>query len=63
LKGNCVNANQLVHVTGFDDYAIQKIEIKDDMGKRSKRKQIDEEVNLAQHAVSSESLFPFSKAE
>lgn len=27
LKGNCVNANQLVHLTGFDDYAIEKIEI------------------------------------
>ena len=27
LKGNCVHANQLVHVTGFDDYEIQKIEI------------------------------------
>lgn len=25
LKGNCVNANQLVHVTGFEDYAIEKI--------------------------------------
>lgn len=20
LKGNCVNSNQLVHITGFDDY-------------------------------------------
>lgn len=25
LKGNCVNSNQLVHVTGFDDYEIEKI--------------------------------------
>ena len=22
LKGSCINANQLVHVTGFDDYEI-----------------------------------------
>ncbi len=22
LKGNCINANQLVHLTGFDDYEI-----------------------------------------
>lgn len=28
LKGNSVYANQLVHVTGFDDYEIEKIEIK-----------------------------------
>lgn len=28
LKGNCIHQNQLVHVTGFDDYQIFKIEIK-----------------------------------
>ena len=22
LKGNCIHANQLVHVTGFDDYEL-----------------------------------------
>jgi len=22
LKGSCINANQLVHLTGFDDYQI-----------------------------------------
>jgi len=22
LKGNCINANQLVHITGFDDFQI-----------------------------------------
>jgi hypothetical protein len=27
LKGNCINSNQLVHVTGFEDYQIEKIEI------------------------------------
>lgn len=27
LKGNAVFANQLVHVTGFDDYEVEKIEI------------------------------------
>ena len=27
LKGNCINANQLVHVTGLDDFQIEKIEI------------------------------------
>lgn len=25
LKGNCIHANQLVHITGFDDYEIEKI--------------------------------------
>lgn len=25
LKGNCVHSNQLIHVTGFDDYEIEKI--------------------------------------
>lgn len=25
LKGSCVNANQLAHLTGFDDYAVEKI--------------------------------------
>ncbi len=27
LKGACVNANQIVHITGFEDYHIEKIEI------------------------------------
>ncbi|KRX00267.1 hypothetical protein PPERSA_10766 [Pseudocohnilembus persalinus] len=27
LKGNYLNANQLMHVTGYDDYQIEKIEI------------------------------------
>lgn len=25
--GHCINANQLVHITGYDDYQIEKIEI------------------------------------
>lgn len=25
LKGSCINANQLAHLTNFDDYAIEKI--------------------------------------
>lgn len=25
LKGNSVFANQLVHITGFDDYEVEKI--------------------------------------
>lgn len=33
LKGNCVHSNQLLHLTGFDDYEIEKIEIKMDHGK------------------------------
>jgi hypothetical protein len=35
LKGNCINANQIVHVTGFDDFHIEKIEIQA-MGLRAK---------------------------
>ena len=27
LKGNCINANQLVHINGFEDYALEKVEI------------------------------------
>lgn len=27
LKGSCINSNQLVQVTGFDDFNIEKIEI------------------------------------
>ncbi|EAR91270.3 carboxy-terminal domain transketolase (macronuclear) [Tetrahymena thermophila SB210] len=27
LRGHCINANQLIHITGYDDYEIQKIEI------------------------------------
>jgi hypothetical protein len=27
LKGSCINPNQLVHVTGLDDFQIEKIEI------------------------------------
>lgn len=25
LKGNCINSNQIVHVTGLDDFHIDKI--------------------------------------
>jgi hypothetical protein len=25
LKGNCVNANQLLHITGLDDFEIESI--------------------------------------
>lgn len=35
LKGNCINANQIVHVTGADDFHIEKIEIQA-MGVRAK---------------------------
>lgn len=56
LKGNCVNANQLVHVTGFDDYEIEKIEIQP-------RRAGKENQNLVQFSTLPESLFPFSKAE
>ena len=27
VKGSCVNPNQLVHVTGFDDFYVEKIEV------------------------------------
>ncbi|EGR34439.1 ribosome biogenesis protein, putative [Ichthyophthirius multifiliis] len=27
LRGSCINANQLLHVTGYDDFQIEKIEI------------------------------------
>ena len=27
LKGSCINSNQIAHLTGFDDYHIEKIEI------------------------------------
>lgn len=35
LKGNCINANQLVHVTGLDDFQIEKVEIQT-MGTRAR---------------------------
>lgn len=35
LKGNCINSNQLVHITGFDDYQIEKIQIQS-IGARAK---------------------------
>jgi len=35
VKGNCINANQLVHITGFDDFQVEKIEIQA-MGVRAK---------------------------
>lgn len=40
LKGSCVNSNQVVHVTGFDDYNIEKIEI---VGGAAKKNQMDSE--------------------
>lgn len=35
VKGSCINANQLVHITGLDDYNIEKIEIQT-VGTRAK---------------------------
>lgn len=62
LKGNSVYANQLVHVAGFDDYEIEKIEIKP---RRNANSGMSEEGrnNLIQYSTVPESLFPFSKAE
>lgn len=38
LKGNCVNANQLVHITGLDDFEVESIEIKKSEGKVARQK-------------------------
>lgn len=57
LKGTCVNANQLVHVTGFDDFEIESIRI------TPTRKRVMEEEGLVQHSITPESMFPFSKVE
>lgn len=38
LKGNCVNANQLIHITGLDDFEIESIEIKKNEGKVVRQK-------------------------
>lgn len=46
LKGSCVNANQLAHLTNFDDYAIEKIEILP-VGTRQRLNATEEE--LVQH--------------
>lgn len=64
LKGNCVHANQLVHITGFDDYEIEKIEIHPKRHNTHGRQMREEiEANLVQYATNPENLFPFSKAE
>ena len=62
VKGSCINANQLVHVTGFGDYQIEKIEIVD---LRTKAKSMVEEEsnNLTQFSTLAESLDPFSRPE
>ena len=62
LKGNCINPNQLVHITGFDDYQIEKIEIRSHPRKKSRNqnKHMEEELNLIQYSTGSESLYPFS---
>lgn len=64
LKGNCINANQLVHVTGLDDFHIEKIEVQT-MGTKSRlpmevEAAFDEMLQFSTHA---EELNPFSKAE
>lgn len=58
LKGNCINANQLVHITGFDDYQIDKIEI---LGVNKKNQMEAEE--LVQYPTIPEDLNSFSKPE
>lgn len=59
LKGACIHANQLVHVTGFDDFEIERIVIRPSR----KQKGMGNDEELTQHSTAPESLFPFSKAE
>jgi hypothetical protein len=59
LKGSCINANQLVHLTGFDDYAIDKIEILP-VGNRQKTNAHEE---LVQYQTVPDEMCPFSKPE
>lgn len=35
LKGNCISANQIAHLTGVEDFHVEKIEIQA-MGVRAK---------------------------
>lgn len=60
LKGSCVNANQLAHLTGFDDYAIEKIEILP-VGGRQKFDASQQQ--LLQHQTVPDEICPFSKPE
>lgn len=60
LKGNCINSNQIAHLTGFDDYQIEKIEILA-MGSRQKIAANSEQ--LVQFQTVPEDINPFSKAE
>ena len=60
LKGSCINANQLAHLTNFDDYAIEKIEILP-VGGRLKFNACQEQ--LVQYQTVPDELCPFSKPE
>ena len=65
VKGNCINPNQLVHITGYDDYQIEKIDILA-MGTRTKlAMQVENADNeeLSMFTTVPEDLNPFSKPE
>lgn len=73
LKGNCINANQLVHITGLDDFEIESIEIIPSKSKlerfREKKKPaqneatMQDETPLIQHCTINDELFPFHKED
>jgi hypothetical protein len=60
IKGSCINPNQLVHVTGIDDFYIEKIEVLK-MGAKSKIS--ISEMDLIQYQTIPEEMNPFSKPE
>jgi hypothetical protein len=60
LKGSCINANQLAHLTNFEDYTIEKIEILP-VGGRLKFNASQEQ--LVQYQTIPDELCPFSKPE
>lgn len=71
LKGNCINANQLVHITGIDDFEVDCIEILNSKSRlerfRERKKPqknepaIVDETPLLQHCTINDEIYPFHK--